>query len=286
MKYLFGILFTVLLTFPLEAQSLKVPTLSPRSEITQEVGLTEVKIAYSRPSAKGRKIWNGLVPYDQIWRTGANAATTITFNETVSIANKAVPAGTYALYTIPAQDIWTIILHKNTSMRSLEGNYKKEDDLMRFGVMESNSLLFIETFTIDIVEIETDKFKIKLAWADKIVKIPVELNVDNQVAIQMRDLAANPAGISDRDYFKAAEYNLHNDKDLTQAHGYIVNALSKSKDNPRYGLLKAKIENKMGKTKEAKKTLKSAGKWAKKQKNTNYINQIAVYSTELKSMTK
>jgi len=286
MKYLSTFLFILLLCTISEAQALKVPTLSPRSEITQEVGLTEVKISYSRPSAKGRDIWNKLVPYDKIWRTGANAATTITFNETVSVGNKAVPAGTYALYTIPARDIWTIILHKNTSMRSLEGNYNADDDLMRFGVMASNSLIFTETFTIDFDHITTNTFNIKLSWGDKIVKIPVKLNVDNQVAIQMKVLTSKPGGVSDRDYFKAAEYNFHNNKDLSQAHAYIVNALSKKKDNPRYGLMKAKIENKLGKTNMARNTLRFANQWAQKSNNTNYINQIALFAKEINSMSK
>ena len=282
MKYLFGILLTLILCLPTEAQSLKVPTLSPRSELIQEVGLTEVKISYSRPSAKGRKIWNGLVPYGEIWRTGANAATTITFSETVSIGNKAVPAGTYALYTIPALDIWTIILHKNTSMRSLEGNYNPDDDLMRMGIMESNSLLFVETFTIDIDDITSNSFNIKLAWADKLVRIPVKLDVDNQVALQMKDLADQKDGISHRDYFKAAEYNLHNDKNLSQAHAYIVNAMNQDKDNPRYGLLKGKIESKMGNDPVAKNTLMAAAKWAEKQNNANYVKQIEVYMKSMK----
>lgn len=286
MKQLIGFALLLCFAFSTEAQSLKVPTLSPRAEIVQEVGLTEVKIAYSRPSAKGRKIWNGLVPYGQIWRTGANAATTISFTETVSIAGKALPAGTYALYTVPNVDTWTVIIHKNTSMRSLEGNYDEASDFMRFGVIASNSPVHVETFTIGIDGITTNRFDIKLSWADKIVKIPVMLDVHNQVAMQMKELGSAANGISHRDYFRAAEYNYHNDLDITEGHAYIVNALSKSKDNPRYGLMKAKIEAKLGKSVMAKNTLREAARWAKNQNNTNYINQIALYSKELNSMVK
>lgn len=281
MKFLCGLLFSLLLVTTLDAQSLKVPTLSPRGEISQEVGLTNVKISYSRPSAKGRDIFGDLVPYGKIWRTGANAATTITFTESVSMGNKALPAGTYALYAVPDIDIWTIIIHKNTSMRSIEGNYKKEDDFMRFGVMASNSLLYVETLTMEVSDIATSSFNIKLSWADKIIKIPVKLNVDNQVAIQMKKLAASKDGINHRDYFKAAEYSFHNNKDLSQAHAYIVNALSKNKENPRYGLMKAKIENKMNKKNEARNTLRLANKWANEQNNTNYVNQTLGFAQEM-----
>lgn len=286
MKIILGLVFSLFLLNISEAQSLKVPTLSPRSEISQEVGLTNVQLSYSRPSAKGRKIFGGLVPFGEIWRTGANAASTVTFSEDVTMSNQALAAGTYAIYTIPDRDLWTIIIHKNTSMRSLGGNYDKANDAMRFGVIVSNSLMHTETFTMDISDITTNSFNIRMIWADKIVKIPVKLNVEKQVAAQMDKLTRSGTGVDHRDYFKAAEYNYHNAKDLTEAHAYIVNGLSKSKENPRYGLLKAKIENKMGKINMAKNTLRLANNWARAQNNTNYIDQIALYAKDLNDQTK
>jgi len=285
MKFLFGLVFSLFLINISEAQSLKVPTLSPRGEISQEVGLTNVKISYSRPSAKGRKIFGALVPYGEIWRTGANAASTVTFMEDVSVSNQALPAGTYAIYTIPNPDIWTIIIHKVTSMRSLDGNYDMANDAMRFGAIASNSPIHTETFTMDISDITTNSFNIKLLWADKIVKIPVKLNVSNQVASQMQKLTTGGKGVAHGDYFKAAEYNYHNGGDLTSAHAYIVNALSKSKENPRYGLLKAKIENKMGKVNMARNTLRLANNWAQAQNNTNYINQTLLFAKTMNQQT-
>jgi len=281
MKYVIGLVFSLLLFNSSEAQSLKVPTLSPRGEISQEVGLTEVKLSYSRPSAKGRKIFGGLVPYGEMWRTGANAATTVTFAESVTVSNQTLPAGTYAIYTIPNPDLWTIIIHKNTTMRSLDGNYDKANDAMRFGVIASNSPIHMETFTMDISDVTTSSFNIRLMWADKLAKIPVKLNVDNQVAAQMQKLTMSSAGVHHMDYFKAAEYKYHNGKDLSEAHAYIVNALSKSKENPRYGLMKAKIENNMGKVNMARNTLRLANNWARVQDNTNYVNQTLLYAKEM-----
>jgi len=285
MKILCGLVFSLFLLNISEAQSLKVPTLSPRAEISQEVGLTNVQLSYSRPSAKGRKIFGSLVPYGEIWRTGANAASTVTFSENVSVSNQALAAGTYAIYTIPNPDLWTIIIHKNTSMRSLGGNYDKANDAMRFGVIASNSLMHTETFTMDISDITTSSFNIRMIWADKIVKIPVKLNVDNQVAAQMQKLTMSSDGVHHADYFKAAEYNYHNAKDLSEAHAYIVNGLSKSKENPRYGLLKAKIENKMGKVNMARNTLRLANNWARAQNNTNYVDQTLLYAKEMNEQT-
>jgi len=280
MKYLLGIALSLLLLNIAEAQSLKVPTLSPRAEINQEVGLTNVIISYSRPSIKGRKVFGSLVPYGDIWRTGANAASTVTFTEAVTVSNQPIPAGTYAIYTIPNQDIWTIILHKNTSMRSLD-NYKKADDAMRFGAIASNSPVNVETFTIDINDVKTSSFNIRLLWADKIIKIPVKLDVEKQVAAQMKELTLSGKGVHHMDYFKAAEYNFHNSKDISEAHAYIVNALAKSKENPRYGLMKAKIENKMGKVNMARNSVRLANSWAKAQNNTNYVNQTLLYAKEM-----
>ncbi len=281
MKFIFGVVFSLFLFNFVGAQALKVPTLSPRCEISQEVGLTDVKISYSRPSAKGREIFGGLVPTEEIWRTGANAATTVTFSEEVTMANKTLPAGTYAIYTIPNSDIWTIIIHSKTDMRSLDGNYKEENDVMRFGVIASNSLIHTETFTIDINDITTSSFNITMSWANKIAKIPVKLNVDNQVAAQMEELANNPEGISHRDYFKAAEYDFHNKDDHKKAYTYIRAALDADKENPRYGLLKAKIENKAGMFNTAMETVRQANNWARVQGNTNYINQTVLFSKEM-----
>ncbi|MBU2018508.1 MAG: DUF2911 domain-containing protein, partial [Bacteroidetes bacterium] len=91
---------------------IKSPQPSPEASIKQAVGLTDVEIVYSRPGAKGRTIFGDLVPFGEIWRTGANSSTKITLSDKVTLGGKEVPAGTYALYTIPGQDEWTVIVHK------------------------------------------------------------------------------------------------------------------------------------------------------------------------------
>ena len=103
-------------------QRLNAPTLSPFNSMTQEVGLTKIQLEYSRPSAKGRIVFGKLVPYNKIWRTGANASTKITLLESVKIGSQYIDAGTYAIYTIPRKDFWTVIIHSNTKLRSLAGN--------------------------------------------------------------------------------------------------------------------------------------------------------------------
>lgn len=281
-KFLF-ILFCFF-SISLFSQQLKVPTLSPFSEIKQEVGLTEISLSYARPSAKGRTVFGNLVPYGEMWRTGANASTKLTFSEGVSIANHAIPAGTYAIYTIPEKDEWTIIIHKKTNFRSIAGGrVKPENDACRFTVKPIANPLKVETYTMQFTEIHTKGLSVELAWENTIIRFPIVVEVDKNIESQMTALLQQPDSISHRTYFRAAEYYLHNKKDLNQAHEWIDAALTKSDNNFRYGLLKSKIFASQGNLAAAITTVQQANKWATAAKNENYMEQTAVY---LKSIQK
>ncbi|HNP97254.1 MAG TPA: DUF2911 domain-containing protein, partial [Cyclobacteriaceae bacterium] len=106
-------LFSLFIAWPAISQ-IEVPLVSPRAELNQTIGFTEITVNYSRPSARGRKVMGQLVPYGRIWRVGANESTKISFNDDVKIAGHPVPAGTYALYAFPQEKEWTIVIHKNT----------------------------------------------------------------------------------------------------------------------------------------------------------------------------
>jgi hypothetical protein len=265
------------------AQALRVPTLSPITEIKQEVALTEVKLSYSRPSAKGRKIFGELVPFGEIWRTGANASTQLTFAEDVKIAGNPLKAGTYALYTIPGQDEWTMIIHTNTRHRALSGDvYKQEEDAFRFKVKPGRTSNFVETFTIQFSDITTDSTKLTLAWENTEVKFKIELEVDARINEQVAELGKAPGGMSHQNYFLAAEYNFHNDKDLAKADEWILAALEKSPKNSRYGLLRARILNKAGKRDKALEVIAEANAWAREAKNANYTDQTQLFWDSIK----
>lgn len=264
-------------------QELKVPTLSPITEISQEVGLTQVKLSYSRPGAKGRKIFGGLVPYNEVWRTGANASTKLTFTEDVKIAGNALKAGTYALYTIPGEKEWTVIIHTNTKHRSIAGDvYKPAEDAFRFKVKPARPATFIETFTIGFSDITTDSANVVVAWENTQIKFRIDFDVDAQVDKQIADLIASPAGMSHENQFLAAEYYLHNNKDLSRADSWIAAAMEKSPKNARYGLLRAKILAKAGKRDEALKVIADANAWATEAKNANYIEQTQDFWDSIK----
>ena len=284
MRYL-SLLIALFSLIYLEAQNLKTPTLSPFSETKQEVGLTEIGLSYARPSAKGRTVFGELVPYGEVWRTGANASTKLTFAEDVKIAGNALPAGTYALYTIPGQTEWTMIIHKKTDMRSIAGGkVKPENDAFRFTVKPMPNPVRVETFTIQFTDVTTNACQLQLTWENTLVKFPIEVEVDAKIEAQMAELLKEPEKIPHRVYFRAAEYNLHNKRDLEQAMEWIDAALAKSENNYRYGLLKSKIYNAQGKKDQAISTVKTAHEWAKTANNSNYMEQTKLYLASLENV--
>lgn len=277
MKYAI-ILFLLLFTLTGYSQNLDMPTLSPYSEIKQEIGLTEINLSYARPSAKGRVIFGDLVPYGETWRTGANASTKLTFTEDVKIDGKHLQAGTYAIYTVPNKKEWTVIIHKKTDMRSIAGDrVKKENDAFRFKVTPQYNPVHVETFTIQFSDISTNTCNVQLSWENTIVKIPLEVEVDAKIDAQVAELMKDPDNMSHRVYFRIAEYNLHNHRDLDQALSWIGEALNKSEKNYRYGLLKSKIHTAKGDKAMAIAVVKEAHQWAVEAGNANYKEQTRVY---------
>lgn len=278
----FGAIF-LLLTQTGTAQNLNVPTLSPITEITQEVGLSEVKLSYSRPSAKGRKIYGGLVPFGEVWRTGANASTKLTFTEDVKVEGNDLKAGTYALYSIPGENEWTMIIHTNTKHRSLAGDtYKQAEDAFRFTVKPRKIADYVETFTIGFGDLTSNSTSVALRWENTEVKFTIEFDVDARIDEQIAKLSASPEGMSPQSLFLAAEYYLHNGRDLEKADKWITAAMEKSAKNPRFGLLRAKILAKAGKTDEALKVIAESNAWAKESNNANYTEQTQLFWDSIK----
>ena len=277
------ILICLSLALAVQGQRLQTPTLSPFTEISQQIGLTKIYLSYSRPSAKGRVVFGELVPYGEVWRTGANASTKLTVTETVTVGGHQLDSGMYALYTIPNGDEWTIIVHSKTNMRSIAGDaYKPENDVFRFTVKPKTITEYIETFTLQFADLKTDNLKLRLVWANTLVDIPIAVEVEAKIEAQMTEFLKAPEDIPDRTYFEAAQYYLHNDKDLDEALDWINAALAKSPKNFRYGLLKAKIQEAKGDHQAALATIAEANAWATAANNANYIGQTQLYWDSIK----
>ena len=278
MKYSISVICLLVCFNLCYGQRLKTPTLSPFSKISQQVGLTEVTLQYSRPSAKGRVVFGELVPYDKVWRTGANRATRITFKEVAKIGGKKIQPGEYAIYTIPNQGYWTIIIHANTSLRSIAGGaYKPSNDVFRFELVPEKNNNYVETFTCQFSEVKTNSLMLDITWENTLISIPIEVEVDKKIESQMQVFMKNPEKIPHRTYFEAAQYYSNNGKDLNDALSFIDSALYKSPENFRYGLLKAKILAKMNNYEDALVVVEIANTWAKNKNNANYIEQTRLF---------
>lgn len=207
-----------------QAPKITFPQPSPAATVQQRVGFTDIIIKYSRPGAKGRDVFGQLEPYGQVWRTGANTATTIAFNTAVKFGGVDVPAGTYALFSIPGQAEWTVILNKNTQQWGAY-TYDAKDDVARVKVTPVKLGEPVETFTIDLNDIRDDSATLNLAWQN--TRVPVKLTMDVvPVVVKQIDaaMAADPKP-SANVYASAAMFYLEHDLDLTKAAQWMKAAI-------------------------------------------------------------
>ena len=251
----------------IQAQTLKTPAPSPTQTIKQDFGLGSVEVNYSRPSVKGRVIFGDLVPYNKIWRTGANSATTITFSDTTMIGGKKVNPGKYGLLTMPGATEWTIIISSNTNVTDQE-DYKVEEDVVRVKSAVTTLKDKVETFSINIGNITASTCDVQIAWANTMVSMPI--SVDNDARI-MKDIERFVMKDT-RPYSAAANYYVENGKDMKQALAWYDKAIE---NNPKaYWNVhaKAKCYAKMGMVKEAIETANKSIAIATEAKDDNYVN--------------
>jgi tetratricopeptide (TPR) repeat protein len=199
---------------------IETPAPSPTATFSQKVGLTDVTIEYSRPSMKGRSIFGDLVPHGKLWRTGANMATKITFSDDVKIDGKGLAAGTYAIFTIPAEDEWTVIFNKNYNQAGT-GNYEESEDALRIQAKPHKIGDKIETFTINIEDVKPSSAVIEFGWENVIVHVPLDVSIDDKIMASIeRAMSPNP-----NNYYAAAVYYRESGKDLDQALEWIDECL-------------------------------------------------------------
>ncbi|HEY1661811.1 MAG TPA: DUF2911 domain-containing protein [Verrucomicrobiae bacterium] len=232
----------------LQAQTSPIhfPDASPACTLKQRVGLTDIEIDYSRPGAKGREIFGGIVPFGTVWRTGANQATRITFSTPVKLEGKEIPAGTYGLFTIPDKSDWTVILNKDANQWGAF-QYNQKDDLVRFQVAPISIGVPIETFTIEFNRLRDESAVLNLAWDTTVVPIHLTVDVSSTLVPQIETTMAQPGRKSDALYFQAATFYYDHDLDMTNALNWVNAGLA---DNPNIAFemlhLKAGILAKQG----------------------------------------
>ena len=250
----------------LQAQGLKMPQPSTTQTIMQDFGLGAISLTYSRPNVKGRQIFGDLLPYDQIWRTGANSATVIKFTEAVKIEGEDLAAGEYALFTIPGKTEWTIIFNKGTKEWG-SYTYSETNDVLRVKVKPVMLQDKVETFTIQLGRIYDTTAQLQLMWENTAVHVSISTDIDKRV---MADIAEAMKG-DKKPYFAAAQYYYANGKDLNTALAWMNEAEKTMVDAPWVKLWKARVQLKMGDKIGATKTGKEGLEIATRIKNEEYV---------------
>lgn len=273
----FYLIMAALLTFYIAPAQVKLPSPSPTQIIKQEFGLGYIEITYSRPAAKGRRVFGDLVPYNKLWRTGANAATRLTFSDPVELLGRRVDSGTYVLYTIPGEESWEIIINKGINNIGTEG-YKESEDVVRFKIDPLKSKTKNELFTIQIANIKRDSCELNLSWEKKLIAIPVTINLREKLKAQI-----DAAMLTDKKpYWQAAQFYYEYELNLPKA---LENVSKASDANPKaywIYLYKAKIQKEMGDTAGARLSSQTSLDFAKAAKNEDYILMNQKFQKQLK----
>ncbi|MBK6991085.1 MAG: DUF2911 domain-containing protein [Chitinophagaceae bacterium] len=276
MKKLFITAIAACSLFMAEAQ-LKTPAPSPTQTVKQDFALSSVELSYSRPAMKGRTIYGDLVPFDKVWRTGANQATTLTFGEDVMIGGTKVAAGKYGLLTIPGKKEWTIIISKQTNVTSPSA-YKEDMDVVRVMAAPEKMSDKIETFTIEFANITANKCDIEIKWDNTSVTLPISADVETKVMAQIDQLMNKDS----KPYFNAAMYYMENGKDLNTALGWFDKAVEAQPSAFWIHHQRANCLAKLGKKADAKMAAEKSIELATAAKNDDYVKLNEKLLKELK----
>lgn len=246
---------------------LKMPQASSSQTIIQEFGLGKVTVTYSRPNIKGRSVEKDLAPFAEVWRTGANDATLITFTDEVSLEGNKVPAGEYAIFTIPGKDEWTIILNKETKQWG-SYQYKQSEDFLRFKVKPSKITEKSETFSINFSNVMPSSANLDLVWDNFKVSAKMTVDVDSKIMAGIDEAMKSDK----KPYYPAAVYYFENGKDLKKALEWISVAEAGDQKAPWFKFQKARIQLKSGDKAGAAKTATAGIEAAKAVNNVEYIH--------------
>jgi len=243
------------------APKIDFPAASPSATVTQRVGLTDIQISYARPGAKGRKVFGGLVPYDHVWRTGANTATKLSLSTPVKLNGTAIAAGTYELFTIPGATEWTVIIHKNMSQWGAY-SYDAKNDVARIKATPVSLPTAVESLDIGLNDLRDESATLNITWEK--TRVPVALTVDVKSTLVPQIEAIMAGGGDKLPYASAAMYYLENGLDLKKAAAWMDAAVATNPDAfylvYRKALILEKMGDKAGAATTARKSIEGANK--------------------------
>ncbi len=265
MKNLFFSIVCLFMSIGMNAQ-VKMPAPSPTQTIKQDFAMGNIELTYSRPSAKGRKVFGDLVPYNKLWRTGANGATIIKFSDPVEIKGKRVDTGSYALYTISGAESWEIILNKGLKNWGVDG-YKESEDVIRIMVEPMKMKNNIETFTMQFADIKGESCELHIMWAKTAVVIPITASIREKVKAQIEAAMQTEK----KPYWQAAQFYNEYEKNSTKALEYASKAVEANPKAFWIWLYKARIQKDLGDKAGALVSAQKSLELATAEKNDDYI---------------
>ena len=242
------LLLSAIFCYSFISAQIKSPQPSPTATITQKVGVSNISVEYSRPGAKEREIFGELVSYGKMWRTGANKATKITFNENCVFGGAKVKKGSYSLFTIPGEKEWTVVLNKNTELWGV-GEYDEKNQVCSIVSKAIETKDFTESFTIDFGTFQSFSAIMSLKWANTKIDIKIESLAAKKLEKQYLELLTK--GPSANDYYNGAKFFADNTSEYDMALEWINTAIEKRPEAFWMQFHKARILNKMGDKKES-----------------------------------
>ncbi len=261
-------LFALAVSFMAQAQ-INTPAPSPASKLEQKVGLTDVTVEYSRPSMRGRTIFGDLVPFDKLWRTGANGYTLVSFSNDVKIDGQDVKAGTYSMFTKPGATSWEVFFYTDTQGGGTPRDWDESKIVAKTTAKVFPIEMPVETFTITIDDLTNNGAVIGIIWEKTYVGVKFEVPTDTAVMGAIEKTMAGPGA---GDYYTAAVYYANEGKDIGKAKEWMEKAMSMTKE-PRFWQLRQQslIYAKAGDKKSAIETAKKSLAGAKEAGNDDYV---------------
>jgi len=268
MKKLLCLIALIAISLNVNAQ-IETPAPSPFSKIEQKVGLTDVTLEYSRPSMKGRTVFGNLVPYDKLWRLGANMNTKITFSDDVTVGSSTLKAGSYAVYAIPGQSNWDVIFYTDSNNGGLPQNWDDAKVAAKVTIPASILPFEIETFTMSFDNLTSGSAVLGMFWSNVYVGVEFKVPTDAKVSAAIEKTMKGPSA---GDYYASAVYYLSEGKDINQAKTWMEKAMSMT-EKPAFWQLRQQslIYAKAGDKKAAIETAKKSLEGAKAAGNDDYI---------------
>lgn len=255
----------------LQGQVGRLP-LSPLQKIEQKIGLTDITIEYSRPSKRGREIFGHLVPYNKLWRTGANRNTTIQFSREVIINKQRVEKGKYAIFSKPTANEWEILFYKDTNNWDVPESIDSSKIVATIKVVPNQKIKEAEVFTIFIGEFTNYEFELNIYWSTISVSVPIELTTKE---IMDKKISAVLNGPSYEDYYAAAEYQMESGKEFKKGLEWINKAIDVTDEVTWWDLrIKAKLLMELGNYDESLKVAKEGLIKAENEKREYGINEF------------